>query len=156
MSPLPIKSIILAQTPAPAGLPPLAEYGIAIGICFFLIKEGIAFFKGKDEKESKLTNELINDLRNSNARLLSQEQELLESIRALQEKSLDSQLRLEKAQNDALVRNQMEVQNTMKQSALMQAEMRDSILRIAQMCDAIHRRLDVNFGGRHEANSTES
>lgn len=155
MNPLPIRSI-LAQSPPPAGLPPFAEYGIAIGICFFLIKEGIAFFKGKDEKESKLTNQLIDDLRNSNARLLCQEQDLLESIRDIQQKCLESQIRMEKQQSEALIRSQSDVQGALKSSALMLTEIREYLLKIAGSSDALHRRLDTEFGGRRDKNSIEN
>lgn len=63
-----------ALTPNPSfpNPSPLVEGGLIAAIVMFLLKEGVSFFKKKDEDEAKLTSELIQDLRRERSEQLQQ------------------------------------------------------------------------------------
>lgn len=96
---------VIAQTQAkePVSLPQspqLMEGSIMAAIAFFVIKESIAFFKGKDASEEKLTQTLIEDLRSDRTSQLRQQGEMIAQLKSSHDKIAAAIERMSQATTD--------------------------------------------------------
>lgn len=121
---------------------PVAEWGIAIAVCLFLIREGILFFKTKDASESEQYNSLISDLRIRASKADSIWLPALKSINSQQQQILSLIEKVERNQADQAIRHNTEMIQTMKQSALALAEVREQLAIIKEGVKALHTRMD--------------
>lgn len=125
-------------------LPPIAEWGVAIALCLFLIREGIMFFKSKDASESEQYKALIDDLRNRASKADSVWIPALKAIHTQQQQILVTIQNVERNQADMAIRHNTEMIQTMKQSALALAEVREQLAIIKADGKALHARMDAN------------
>lgn len=121
---------------------PVAEWGIAIAICLFLIQQGILFFKSKDASESAQYNALISDLRTRASKADSVWLPALKSIHTQQQQILALIEKVERNQSEQALRHNSEMITTMKQSALALAEVREQLAIIKEGVKALHTRMD--------------
>lgn len=129
-----------------SNLPPVAEWGIAIALCLFLIREGIQFFKSKDASESEQYKALIDDLRARASKADSLWLPALKSVHAQQQQILAIIEKVERNQADMAIRHNTEMIQTMKQSALALAEVREQLAIIKADGKALHSRMDKANG----------
>lgn len=121
---------------------PIAEWGVAIAVCVFLIREGILFFKTKDASESQQYKALIDDLMARANKADSLWLPALKSIHAQQQQILALIEKVERNQSEQALRHNSEMITTMKQSALALAEVREQLAIIKETAKALHSRMD--------------
>lgn len=85
---------------------PLIEGSLIAAVVVYLIKEGVSFFKKKDEDEAKLTATLIQDLRTSHREQLQQQVELLIELRASHQQIAQAVEKMSTAIGQINVKNQ--------------------------------------------------
>ncbi len=146
---------LIAQNPSnPPAIPGpnsnFLDWGIAIAVLMFIVREAVSFFKKKDEEDSQLTNTLIQDLRNTNQGLLQKQIDILVELRESQENESGSLTRMEKAIREMMVQYQAEAQVQKRDSTLMLVEVREQLTVIRLQLDALHKRLDKASIDRNE------
>lgn len=127
-------------------LPPIAEWGVAVALCLFLIREGIMFFKSKDASESEQYKALIEDLRSRAGKADTMWLPALKAIHSQQQQMLALIEKVERNQADMAIRHNTEMIQTMKQSALALAEVREQLAIIKADTKALHSRMDKANG----------
>ncbi len=118
-------SSYLAQTQAPVTPPtPLLEWGVLGAIVFFLVKEGVHFFKQKDQDEGRLTATLIDDIRTTNKELRDYLQQQSTQWDALRFELQGLEGRLARRQTELIIDN------------------RERLAQLEKTLEALHSRLD--------------
>ncbi len=142
---------LIAQSPNPAPDIPTprgaSEWAIVAAAAAFLIREGVTWFKNKDESESKqtqalisgisgLTQTLINDLRNNQTLLIENNKEGFKEVSA--------------ATRETGTQISKEVNAALKSQALHYAEFNETLNKVLFGVQALHSRMDDFLGSRKD------
>lgn len=148
-----MQTAIIGQT-QPQTVPPppsaaLLDWGIAGALVLYLGKEAIAFFKQKDEKDDRLTDSLIQDLRGEAQSLVRHNNALLLELRSMAINAAQDRKKLSEAIHEANMLSQ-----TLKRDTagiyLECRSNRDVLVILDSKIDAIHSRLDADRPGREK------
>lgn len=150
---------IIAQATSPATqsnpIPnTYTEWGLVGAIAFFLVKEAVSFFKSKDESESKLTDGLVSDLRNSNQALQKQLSDTLLQVQVVQAKSSAAIEEMRRVVTEINNSNQ----TARRDVSVVIVELRgigDKVLVQGEQLTALHSRLDRLTKGEELRSATE-
>jgi hypothetical protein len=137
-------SVVLLETPpAPSAVPnSFLDWGIAIAILLYILREATKWFKAKDEKEDALTDTLITDLRTTAIETQKQQALLLEGISLSQKRSAESLERSEKLLKSLFESDQRE----MRELAVVQTQLNaifHELTVTSEKVSALHHRMDA-------------
>ncbi|NET39716.1 MAG: hypothetical protein F6K19_48450 [Cyanothece sp. SIO1E1] len=141
-----VESSLLLTTPEPtaSSLPPpgsLIEWGVLVGLVGWLGRKAWEYFSCKEESESTLIKTLINDLRESQTRLISDSREA--QLQLLQQIQLKESLnQAASAIHEEIKAIRVENQRFMQGQASLYAESRKQLAALEKKVDAIHSRMD--------------
>jgi DNA anti-recombination protein RmuC len=131
-----------AETPTPSAVPnSFLDWGIAIAILLYILREGTKWFQAKDAKEEALTDTLITDLRTTAIETQKQQALLLEGISLSQKRSAESLERSEKLLKSLFESDQRE----MRELAVVQTQLNaifHELTVTSEKVNSIHHRLD--------------
>ncbi|NET40237.1 MAG: hypothetical protein F6K19_51280 [Cyanothece sp. SIO1E1] len=124
--------------PAPGSL---IEWGVLIGLVGWLGRRAWEYFSCKEESESTLIKTLINDLRESQTRLISDSREA--QLQLLQQLQLKESLnQAASGIHEEIKAIRAENQRFMHGQASLYAESRKQLAALEKKVDAIHSRMD--------------
>lgn len=139
------RHLILIQA-APASIPQapngnILDWGVAIAVLVYLIKEAIGLFHKKEEAESKLTSTLIEDLRQGRSEQIASQQAMTERLVTTQERTTTTLDKLNRNLDQLLA----SAQEDKRDNAVIIAELRDlrdKVVVQGKQLEALHDRLD--------------